>query len=58
LNISSPSLILDEEKAEYRKVGTHRRMRFDTLMHYKRRADAELRVASDQLATYDLELAN
>jgi excisionase family DNA binding protein len=58
LNISRPSLIqlLDEGKIEYRKVGTHRRVRFEALMQYKRRADAERRVALDELAAYDQEL--
>jgi excisionase family DNA binding protein len=35
LNISRPSLIqlLDEGKIDYRKVGIHRRVRFESLMH-------------------------
>jgi excisionase family DNA binding protein len=34
LNISQPSLIqlLEEGKIEYRRVGTHRRVRFEALM--------------------------
>jgi excisionase family DNA binding protein len=58
LNISRPSLIqlLDEGKIEYRKVGTHRLVRFEALMQYKRRADAERRAALDELAAYDQEL--
>jgi excisionase family DNA binding protein len=58
LHISRPSLIqlLNEGKIEYRKVGTHRRVRFEALMQYKRRADAERRVALDELAAYDQEL--
>ena len=58
LNISRPSLIqlLDEGKIEYRKVGTHRRVRFEALMQYKRHADAERRAALDELAAYDQEL--
>ena len=58
LNLSRPSLIqlLDEGKIEYRKVGTHRRVRFEGLMKYKRRADADRRRALEELAAYDQEL--
>ena len=58
LNISRPSLIqlLDEGKIEYRRVGTHRRIRFQSLMGYKRRADAERRAVLAELAAYDQEL--
>ena len=58
LNISRPSLIqlLDENKIEYRRVGTHRRVRFEALMAYKRRADAERRAVLAELAAYDQEL--
>jgi excisionase family DNA binding protein len=58
LNISRPSLIqlLDEGKIEFRRVGTHRRVRFEALMEYKRQADTERRKALNQLAAYDQEL--
>jgi excisionase family DNA binding protein len=58
LNISRPSLIqlLDDGKIDYRKVGTHRRVRFEALMRFKRGADAERRAALDELAAYDQEL--
>ena len=58
LNISRPSLIqiLDEGKIEYRKVGTHRRVRFEALMAYKRQADADRRAVLAELAAYDQEL--
>jgi excisionase family DNA binding protein len=58
LNISRPSLIqlLDEGKIEYRKVGTHRRVRFEALMSYKRAAAAKRRAALAELAAYDQEI--
>ena len=58
LNISRPSLIqlLEEGKMEYRRVGTHRRVRFDALMNYKRLADEERRAVLEELAAYDQEL--
>lgn len=58
LNISRPSLIqlLEERKIEYRRVGTHRRVRFDALMKYKRQADQQRHAALEELAAYDQEL--
>jgi excisionase family DNA binding protein len=58
LNISRPSLIqlLDEGKIEYRRVGTHRRVRFEALMAHKRRADAERRAVLAELAACGQEL--
>ena len=58
LNISRPSLIqlLNEGKIDYRRVGTHRRVRFDGLMKYKRYAEAARRAALAELAAYDQEL--
>ena len=58
LDISRPSLIqlLDEGKIDYRRVGTHRRVRFEALMQYKRQADAARRAALAELAAYDQEL--
>jgi excisionase family DNA binding protein len=58
LNISRPSLIqlLEEGKIEYRRVGTHRRVRFEALMRYKRQADEARKAALAELAAYDQEL--
>jgi excisionase family DNA binding protein len=58
LDISRPSLIqlLQDGKIDYRRVGTHRRVRFDSLMRYKRNADAARRAALAELAAYDQEL--
>jgi len=58
LNISRPSLIqlLDEGKIEFRRVGTHRRVRFEALMAYKRAREAERRAALEELTRYDQEL--
>ena len=58
LSISRPSLIqqLDEGKIEYRKVGTHRRVRFESLMTYKRRVRAERLAVLNELAAYDQEI--
>jgi excisionase family DNA binding protein len=58
LNISRPSLIqlLDGGKIDYRRVGTHRRVRFESLMKYKREKDEQRRKALSELAAYDQEL--
>jgi excisionase family DNA binding protein len=58
LNISRPSLIhlLDEGKIDYRRVGTHRRVRFEGLMKYKRQTETARRAALAELAAYDQEL--
>jgi excisionase family DNA binding protein len=58
LSMSRPSLIqlLDEGRIEYRRVGTHRRVRFESLISYKRRAHAERLAALNELAAYDQEI--
>jgi excisionase family DNA binding protein len=58
LSISRPSLIhlLDEGKITYRRVGTHRRVRFEALISYKRQLDTDRRAALAELAAYDQEL--
>jgi excisionase family DNA binding protein len=60
LNVSRPYLIglLESGKISFRKVGRHRRIRFEDLLDYKRRDDLNRRVAADKLAelTEDLDL--
>lgn len=58
LNISRPHLIklLEQGAMPFTKVGTHRRIRFDDLMSYKRRFDAEREEALDRLAQLNQEM--
>jgi excisionase family DNA binding protein len=58
LSISRPSLIhlLDEGKIDYRRVGTHRRVKLASLTKYKRTAEAERKAVLAELAAYDQEL--
>ena len=60
LNVSRPYLIglLKAGKIPFRKVGRHRRVRFEDLMDYKRQDDRDQHVAADKLAdlTEDLDL--
>ncbi|MGH3727177.1 MAG: excisionase family DNA-binding protein [Micromonosporaceae bacterium] len=60
LNVSRPYLIklLDENKIEYRTVGTHRRIKASSLVDYKRRDDAERREAADELAAMTREVGS
>jgi excisionase family DNA binding protein len=58
LNISRPTLIqlLDEGRIDFRKVGTHRRIRVESVVGYKRRLDADRRAALGELSAYDQEI--
>jgi excisionase family DNA binding protein len=52
LNVSRPFLIrqIEEGRLPFRKVGTHRRIRFDDLMAYKRNVDQDRIEALEALA--------
>ena len=58
LNVSRPYLIglLESGKISFRKVGRHRRIKFEALMEYKRQDDLERRAAADDLADLSEEL--
>ncbi len=58
LNVSRPFLIglLEQGKVPYRKVGTHRRVRFDDLVKYREVSLADQKAAADELTRQAQEL--
>lgn len=52
LMVSRPYLVklLDEGKIKHRKVGKHRRIRYDDLLQFKEREEASRRAVLDELA--------
>jgi len=58
LNVSRPFVIklLEENQIAFRTVGTHRRIRADSLLAYKRQDDAARRRGANELAAMTQEL--
>jgi len=58
LNVSRPFLIglLEAGEIEYRKVGTHRRVRADDLLAYRAADDQRRREAADELTALGQEM--
>ena len=58
LNISRPTAIqlLESGALPFRKVGTHRRVRLEAVITYKRKLDAERTTALNELSAYDREI--
>lgn len=55
LNVSRTHLVqlLDEEKIPHRKVGTHRRVRAEDVLAYRRETERARRKALDELTELD-----
>ena len=58
LNVSRPHLVqlLADRNIPFRKVGTHRRIRAEDVIAYKRNIEQKRREALDELARHDQEL--
>jgi excisionase family DNA binding protein len=58
LNVSRPYLIglLERGEIDFRLVGRHRRVRFDSVMEYRRHDDLRRREAVDELSQLGQEL--
>jgi excisionase family DNA binding protein len=58
LNVSRPFLIglLEAGEIDYRKVGTHRRIKAQSLLEYQRQDDQKRRAAADELAVLNQEM--
>ncbi|MDQ8704692.1 helix-turn-helix domain-containing protein [Streptomyces sp. LHD-70] len=58
LNVSRPYLIglLESGEIEYRTVGTHRRIKAESLLDYRRRDDHTRRAAADELTSLNQEM--
>lgn len=58
LNVSRPFVIglIEKKILPHRMVGSHRRIRFDDLMDYKRRIDSDRLKSLEKLAALDQEM--
>ncbi len=58
LGVSRPFLVklLEQNEIPFRRVGTHRRVRFDDVVDYKRRIDAERRDTLNEIAALSQDL--